>query len=112
MRAVILLVAVLLSAVFGEVNATIGDANEGERIFHAQLAQMIGQNGADYAKQKTAAEWENAFADNGAEFLATLAKNHPPLKALMQRKSFQTTLPHLRAFFMQYAKDGNGFKHD
>ncbi|MDR2905450.1 MAG: hypothetical protein LBU73_05820 [Helicobacteraceae bacterium] len=103
---VLMFFAAALAAEYSAGDLAIGD---GERAFHRFIAPVANQNAADFAKQKTAAEWEGDFAKGGEKFLSDLARKYPSLKALTQRKTFQSNLPALEKFMKKFAKDGEGY---
>lgn len=84
-----------------------GDVARGQIFYAHLLGKELGYNGAVFAKQQTAAQWERLFEKEGAEFVRIYG---PQMKgegrALIESEHFKTRiLPHLAAFAIFYAKD-------
>ncbi|MDR1451004.1 MAG: hypothetical protein LBI57_01530 [Helicobacteraceae bacterium] len=91
-------------------SAEIGDYQKGERLFYSRLAPEIGLNGADFAMRHARAEWRRLFENRAAGFIAEVGAGYPSLTPIISKESFIRESPHLLAFLIVYAKDGEGFQ--
>lgn len=89
---------------FSTLFATMGSSEMGRTIYQSFFRDELGYIGDDFTAKYTIDEWEEIFKDEGKEFKLIFGVT-PNLKAFFQREDFDTFLPHIKAFAIEYAKD-------
>lgn len=89
--------------------ANEGNPDTGQRIYLKMMGDPLGMNGADFAKQQTMQGWKDLFEGNGEKFIKMYAEKYPAIKDYLTGELFQKHMPHIKAFFIHYAKDSGNF---
>jgi Spy/CpxP family protein refolding chaperone len=87
-------------------SSAFADATKGQKLYLKKMKSGVGMNGSKFAALHSQDEWEELFANDGAEFIKTFSEKHSKLKKLLSSDKFKKKyMKHIKDFAIKYAND-------